>query len=185
VDMWSCTSMTIYDGTRADIGSTLQPVHPSADNWGKRMIFDLTYFVVITTVLMNVIFGIIIDTFGALRDEHQHREDYMKNTTFISSIGRSEVNKAAFTAGISNGFDKLVDERQHVWNYLNFVFYLKRKDESDYVGLETTIAKLIANEDPSWLPIATCKVYQIGSSPVGVPLDSAGIVDDAPPEPVA
>ncbi|CAD7974777.1 unnamed protein product, partial [Amoebophrya sp. A120] len=90
-----CTVTTIYQGMRSDIGSALHGVSPSVPNWYERVGYDLSYFIIITTVLMNVIFGIILDTFGSLRDETQQREEYMKNVSFISCLDRSEIEKAA------------------------------------------------------------------------------------------
>ena len=34
-----------------------------------RTIFDLTFFIIVTTVGLNIVFGIIVDTFSELRDE--------------------------------------------------------------------------------------------------------------------
>merc|ERR1719387_641168 len=82
--MVECTTTTIYKGLRADIGSAIGDVDPESNHLYARVGFDLSFFVVITTVLMNVIFGIIIDTFGSLRDRTQEREVFFMNTTFIS-----------------------------------------------------------------------------------------------------
>lgn len=37
-----------------------------------RYFFDLTIFVIVNIILMNVIFGIIIDTFAELRDKKKY-----------------------------------------------------------------------------------------------------------------
>ena len=34
-----------------------------------RLIFDLSFFIIVTTIGLNVVFGIIVDAFGELRDE--------------------------------------------------------------------------------------------------------------------
>ena len=39
---------------------------------GIRILFDLSFFIVITTIGLNIIFGIIVDTFSELRDEKVH-----------------------------------------------------------------------------------------------------------------
>jgi hypothetical protein len=39
----------------------------------KRFFFDLSFFLLITIIWMNIIFGIIIDTFAALRDEKNQK----------------------------------------------------------------------------------------------------------------
>ena len=112
---------------------------------------------------MNVIFGIIIDTFGALRDETQEREDYMKNNTFISCIDRGEIDKVGQAANIGSGFEYLEKVKQNRWSYLNFIFYLKRKDSTEYTGAETRITSLLEDEDVTWMPLTVCRLMEDGS----------------------
>jgi len=166
--------MTIYLGMREDIGQSIKEVGPPDPNknynhteleqhnehFYGRVVFDLSFFVLITTIGMNILFGIIVDTFGALRDSVQERETYRKRTTFIGSMDRSDIDKAARTEGILSGFDYMENDRQDKWNYMYFVFYLRRKDPINYSGPETRINKLIHDEDISWLPIYTCTLLQ-------------------------
>lgn len=172
--MGDCTLMTIYLGMREDIGQSIAEVSPPDpgkhmsklqleqhnEHFYGRIAFDLSFFVLITTIGMNILFGIIVDTFGALRDAVQERETYRKRTTFIGSLDRSDIDKAARTEGILSGFDYMENDRQDKWNYMYFVFYLRRKDPINYSGPETRINKLIHDEDISWLPIYTCTLLQ-------------------------
>lgn len=34
-----------------------------------RLIFDLSFFIIVTTIGLNIVFGIIVDTFSELREE--------------------------------------------------------------------------------------------------------------------
>mmetsp|Transcript_3049 Transcript_3049/g.9033 ORF Transcript_3049/g.9033 Transcript_3049/m.9033 type:complete len:509 (-) Transcript_3049:27-1553(-) len=156
--MRDCTMTTIYLGLREDIGANLDSVDVKSDSWVGRVFFDLSFFILITTVLMNILFGIIVDTFGMLRDKAQDRDSYMKNKTFIASLERSVIDKAARAVGVVSGFDYLEKERQHCWNYMYFVFYLKYKDPIQFMGPETRISQLIQDEDISWLPIYLCSL---------------------------
>ena len=36
---------------------------------GLRILFDVSFFIIITTIGLNIVFGIIVDTFSELRDE--------------------------------------------------------------------------------------------------------------------
>jgi len=171
MSMADCTMMTIYLGMREDIGQSISGVTPpqnssdpnfpfDQEHFYGRVVFDLSFFVLITTIGMNILFGIIVDTFGALRDQVHERETYKKRTTFISSLERSDIDKSARAVGIPSGFDYLENDRQNQWNYMNFIFYLKRKDKINYAGPETLINKLISDEDISWLPLYTCTLQQ-------------------------
>ena len=46
-----------------------------------KAIFDVTFFIIITTIGLNIIFGIIVDTFSELRDNKVSGDDKMVGTT--------------------------------------------------------------------------------------------------------
>ena len=49
----------------------------------KNSIYDLLFFFVVIIIILNLIFGVIIDTFADLRSEKQQKEEILKNTCFI------------------------------------------------------------------------------------------------------
>ena len=53
-----------------------------------RLFYDLTFFFLIIIIWMNIIFGIIIDTFAALRDEKNMKDNDEHNKCFICGIDR-------------------------------------------------------------------------------------------------
>lgn len=66
-----CFSSTAITGVRAGggIGEWIkQAVREDSPYYWYRMAFDLLYFVLVVVVLLNIVFGIIIDTFAELRD---------------------------------------------------------------------------------------------------------------------
>lgn len=66
-----------------------------AVNRGKffvRFVYDVTCFIIINIMLLNIIFGIIIDTFAVLRDEKNTIEDDKKNVCFVCSVHRQAVS---------------------------------------------------------------------------------------------
>lgn len=50
-----------------------------------RVIYDLLFFFIVIIIVLNLIFGVIIDTFADLRSEKQQKETDLKNTCFICS----------------------------------------------------------------------------------------------------
>ena len=48
-----------------------------------RVIYDLLFFFIVIIIVLNLIFGVIIDTFADLRSEKQQKEEILKNTCFI------------------------------------------------------------------------------------------------------
>lgn len=87
--LYECTLSTLNNGIRAGggIGETLaQPLNSNANQYWGRYFFDLTFFIVIIIVMLNIIFGIIIDAFAALRDQRKEAMDAIQNNCFICGI---------------------------------------------------------------------------------------------------
>lgn len=70
--LFSCFLNALNEGLRSgDIGSFMDPATPD-DTAGYffRFFYQLFFWIIVITILLNVIFGIIIDTFGELRSVH-------------------------------------------------------------------------------------------------------------------
>ena len=52
-----------------------------------RVVYDLLFFFVVIIIVLNLIFGVIIDTFADLRSEKQQKDEILKNTCFICGKG--------------------------------------------------------------------------------------------------
>ncbi len=48
-----------------------------------RVIYDLLFFFIVIIIVLNLIFGVIIDTFADLRSEKQNKDLILRNTCFI------------------------------------------------------------------------------------------------------
>ena len=64
-----CFFFTVNLGLRNGGGVADSMASPTTDSkFGERTIFDTTFFILINVISLNIIFGIIIDTFSQLRD---------------------------------------------------------------------------------------------------------------------
>ena len=52
---------------------------------GPGVIFVLIFYIIVGVILLNVVFGIIIDAFAALRQADAARKEHMQNTCFVRS----------------------------------------------------------------------------------------------------
>ena len=68
-----------------------------------------------------MVFGIIVDTFGELRDEKFQIEDDQASNCFICSLPSSEFEKAG------TGFKNHTDNQHNMWAYLFFMMHIRRK----------------------------------------------------------
>ena len=60
--------------------------------YGIRWFYDLLFFMIVKMAFLNIIFGIIIDTFADLRDKRNTMEEDMKNVCYICGIERGQVS---------------------------------------------------------------------------------------------
>lgn len=51
--------------------------------FAARVVYDLLFFFMVIIIVLNLIFGVIIDTFADLRSEKQKKEEVLKTTCFI------------------------------------------------------------------------------------------------------
>jgi hypothetical protein len=108
-----------------------------------RIAYDVCFFVVIIVLLLNIIFGIIIDTFGQLREESSEKQELMASFCFICGI-----SKDVFDSRASNGamggvgglnFAGHIESEHNMWDYMLFLLYLQEKNPNDYNGIERSV----------------------------------------------
>lgn len=64
-----------------------------------RAVIDMSFFFVVIIVLINVVFGIILESFAELRTKKNETEEMIKNKCFICDIDRNRFDMRA------NGMD--------------------------------------------------------------------------------
>jgi hypothetical protein len=101
-----------------------------------RIVYTSTFFIFINTILINIIFGVIIDTFGDLREQNQASEEQMENRCFVCGLERY---KFEINSTDGNGFGKHIREDHNMWIYLYFIVYLYRKNVDEQTGFESFV----------------------------------------------
>lgn len=95
---------------------------------------------------MKLIFGIIIDTFAELRDK-KNNDDYDRNNVcFICGLEKYEFDKNA------DGFENHKKRDHKMWNYLYFMYNIKKKDPTEYNGIESYVSEMMEKDDIKWFP---------------------------------
>lgn len=64
-------------------GPTLHASPLQESLFPARVVYDLLFFFIVIIIVLNLIFGVIIDTFADLRSEKQKKEEVLKTTCFI------------------------------------------------------------------------------------------------------
>ena len=90
--------------------------------------------------------GIIIDTFGDMKEEEEERLDDMHNICFICGDSKEDIQK--FCDYTTHMF---VDH--NMWHYVWYIAYItqhKKKDEYD--GIEQYVKQCLDANNYSWFP---------------------------------
>ncbi|KAG7278868.1 hypothetical protein CRUP_036382 [Coryphaenoides rupestris] len=114
--------------------------------FAARVIYDLLFFFMVIIIVLNLIFGVIIDTFADLRSEKQKKEEVLKTTCFICGLERDKFDNKTVT------FEEHIKEEHNMWHYLFFVVLVKVKDSTEYTGPESYVAEMIKEHNLDWFP---------------------------------
>ena len=145
-NLWSCMKVVTGYGLRMGGGIGDMMSHTVDLRWAV----DMLYYVLIIIILLNVIFGIIIDTFGELRSQKLERQRDTTETCFICGIDKQVFDRASDT---NDGFKIHIKGEQNMWNYFYFILYIWEQDKDDDDGLEHFVRHCIEDNDIKWFPM--------------------------------
>lgn len=113
----------------------------------------LYVLVQITVVLLNIFFGIIIDTFGKLRNLKVERELDQANKCFICGVDVHDFVKKGISSSIDVSFKQHRRERHNLWNYLYFAMHIWEQHRDQDSSVEYHVRQCMEAGDISWFPI--------------------------------
>ena len=144
---------TVYNGIRAGggIGEAIGHLSKDSNHYTARLLFDLSFFVIVIICLMNIIFGIIIDTFADLRDKRKEFELLVKTKCFICELDKVVVDKNG------EGWNDHINESHKIESYVNYFIYLNQKNLNDCNGVEKHVKEAIKEKNYKFLPYLNCK----------------------------
>eukprot|EP00730_Choanoeca_flexa_P002797 TRINITY_DN11178_c0_g1_i2.p1 TRINITY_DN11178_c0_g1~~TRINITY_DN11178_c0_g1_i2.p1 ORF type:complete len:1472 (+),score=415.20 TRINITY_DN11178_c0_g1_i2:98-4417(+) len=149
--IWQCFVSSLKFGL-LNGGGLGEGLVPESEVWWKalvRSVFDISFFILVTIIGLNLVFGIILDTFSELRDEKYHIEEAQENECFICSLKSYDFER------FGNGYKHHIKHEHNMWSYLLFMMHLKAKNPNDYTSHEWFVADLLArNEEARCFPSA-------------------------------
>jgi len=117
--------------------------------YGERVFFDNMFNLILLILMVQIVAGIIIDTFSSLRQRQEAILEDQTNTCFICGRSRDEIEKIMKS---KDAFQIHVNSKHNQWNYIYFLLYLKKKGSEDYTGTESFVSTKIELQDNSWFP---------------------------------
>ncbi|CAK4082276.1 unnamed protein product [Aphanomyces euteiches] len=122
------------------------------DQFYERLVFDLAFYIFILVLLVNLIMGIIIDSFTSLRESSEKKVEIEMNTCLVCNETKDDIEYRGILLGLSNNFKRHTEEDHNLWHYLFFIMYLDAKPSNHMNGTESFVyGKLLAKE-MSWIP---------------------------------
>lgn len=114
-----------------------------------HFIFQWIFFFVVILLLLNIVNGIIVDTFQELREENNKNLDDKENVCYICNLNRSVFE----IAGIN--FQKHRNEEHFLNNYIYYLLKLNLSNEYNLNSLESYVLNAIKENRMDFFPIET------------------------------
>ena len=139
------------------VGDALNNAAFGDTHYYTRYVYDFFFFMLLNIILMNIFFGIIIDSFAEKRAVEGEIEEEVKGQCFICGISRSKFE-------IEN-----VSWLNHIYcvhnlhSYVAFIIYVKQKSYSECTGVEKWCKTCLDRGVIEFFPIARTAAIDGGS----------------------
>ncbi|XP_058045707.1 inositol 1,4,5-trisphosphate receptor type 2 isoform X4 [Ahaetulla prasina] len=143
-----CIVTVLNQGLRngGGVGDVLRKPSKDEPLFAARVVYDLLFYFIVIIIVLNLIFGVIIDTFADLRSEKQKKEEILKTTCFICGLERDKFDNKTVS------FEEHIKSEHNMWHYLYFIVLVRVKDPTEYTGPESYVAQMIAEKNLEWFP---------------------------------
>ena len=106
--------------------------------FGARVIYDMLFFFVVIIIVLNLIFGVIIETFADLRSEKQQKEEILKNTCFTCGLDRSQ-----FVNSTIKPLALRITSATSTTCGIIFIVLVRVKDPTEFTGPESYVYAMV------------------------------------------
>jgi len=106
------------------------------------------FFIVLILILLNIIFGIIIDTFAELSEEQRKMEHDKHEKCFICGESKANLEKKSID------FHKHIQEEHSIWNYVDYLIMLKFVDAQETNAINSYVIEMVNDKKIAWFPAA-------------------------------
>ena len=149
--MLNCLLTTFDRSFKSDSGMGGFLVYPMnvADpmvpyGWGfkiMRFVYDNMFNALLMVVMLQLLAGIIIDTFGQLREQLNEYNEDLENSCFICGFDKEKIEKESKN---QRGFEHHIKKEHYQWNYIFYIAYISQKSQTEYTGIESYVAEKLS-----------------------------------------
>lgn len=120
-----------------------------------RFWLDNLFAIIQITLILQMVAGIIIDNFSALRQSQGEIDEDKYNLCLICGLHRTGINKYY---GNEDGYNEHIKLDHYFWNYMFLIFNVLRKSKKELMGIDLSIYEQYEeNQSTSWIPSKNCK----------------------------
>jgi inositol 1,4,5-triphosphate receptor type 3 len=142
-----CVFNAIDNGLRArgGIGDSGKRISfmKNKNHYIERLILDDIFFLLVVIILIDLVFGIIIGEFDALRGEEQKHETDRLYHCFICHVNKNTLEKNR------QNFYVHVNKIHNMWNYVSYMILVKLSNLHDLNSINSYVRNKIENKDIS------------------------------------
>ena len=113
------------------------------------MLFDMLFYLIIIIILLNITFGIIIDTFAQLRDQKKSVSLNINNVCYVCGTDRSVIEQ------LGKGWTYHFMCEHSPLAYLAFLTYIKEMPIVDCSGIEKYVKEMFERRDIVFMPTSS------------------------------
>ena len=155
-----CAVTHLNYGIRSDTGLEILSVAV----WGERTwsdyvlrwVFDVSYWLFVTILLISIVTGIIVDTFAQMRDKRSECLKLCSTRCFVCGVDRSVFEREG------GGFETHIRSEHWNWSYLFLWLYLIEKPADEHTGLEHYVWRRLCEDDPRFFPVGSAICLERG-----------------------
>jgi inositol 1,4,5-triphosphate receptor type 1 len=116
---------------------------------GGRFWLDNIFAIIVVMLILQMLAGIIVDNFSALRERQQIVNEDKFNICFICGLHKNKLNKLYSN---EDGFSEHIKLDHYYWNYLFLIMNILRKEEKDLNEIDSEIKTNYSNQSFVWIP---------------------------------
>lgn len=152
-DLLHCFTSLFGVGMKTQ-GEMLALANPSDPMFWWRILFDFSFFILVIIILLNITFGIILNSFSQLRDEKQAKLRDIYSRCYICGHHRSEINLRG------GGWRWHLVGEHSPFAYIAFLIYVMDKPEDLCSGLEQYVKVLYLAGNYSFMPTTSKQLQE-------------------------
>ena len=136
----------ITGGIRAGSGLNLSMKSINEKGYFNEFTIEWIFYFTIILVMLNIINGIIVDTFQEQREQQNERNDAQLNKCYICNVERQTVEKEGDNFTYHN-------EVKHSYiNYFQYLLSIRKTNAQDLNSLDFSISDKIEKERTDFFP---------------------------------